>query len=90
VKQTLRVEIDKHGEETKVLMLETEEGDSYEELIRYLQVPLLELLIWNWEQDVLRKICKYGSEEDQKTTWEQVREKWYELKADSGVFVCDL
>lgn len=60
------------------------ESDSDNALTPFLEGPAMSSLIWDWEQH-MRGICKHGSEEDQKTTWDAVREKWFELKNSYGI-----
>lgn len=45
----------------------------------HLAGPRFALLIWDWEQK-LRSNYKYL--DDDSTTWDKVRELWYEVKAE--------
>lgn len=53
-------------------------------LTPYLQADAYASFLWDWEQ-YMRGICKHGSEEDQKTTWDTVREKWFEMKHQAEI-----
>lgn len=71
--------------EFKLEVVTREEDGGLEALNRYTQTERLWLLIETF-QTHMRTICKHGSEEDIATTWDKVKEFWYETKNDAGVY----
>ena len=64
------------------LILETEDIHDSHQLVNVLNVGLFQCFLHDWEEH-MRKNYKYS--DNTSTSWDQVREDYYNLKKESGI-----